>query len=35
MGLCAKSVFGRGVDQSIVSFLQIGLLKPAFFVHYL
>ena len=30
-----KSVSGRGVDPSIVSFLQIGHLKPAFFVHYL
>ena len=35
MGLCDKSVFGRGVDQRIVSFPQIGLLKPAIFVHYL
>lgn len=35
MGLNDKSVSGRGVDQRFVSFLQIGALKPAFFVHYL
>ena len=34
-GLCDKSVFLWRVDQRIVSFLQIGHLKPAFFVHYL
>ena len=34
-GLKDESVSGRGVDQRIVSFLQIGHLKTAFFVHYL
>ena len=34
-GLYDKSVFLWRVDQRIVSFLQIGHLKPAFFVHYL
>ena len=34
-GLCDKSVFGRGASTRVWSFLQIGALKPAFFVHYL